>query len=187
MGEYQQMGTMLLQQGKITQTQLDIALKQRSRSRRRIGGILVSLGYVTDRDVAECLAIQYGLKMVDPAKVKPDPQALRLLDTTVAISRRVLPLRFTEDCIECIVADPLDFPTTDMITNLVGKRVMLHIAPMSSLLAAIRRIYDVRISRSESIVNMPKPRKHVVLQKDRRKLLEHLSEMDIACMGEGVS
>jgi len=125
---------MLLNKGKITAEQLDAATRSGHNRGRRIGETLVALGYVTEWDIAECLAEQFDFKVVDPSTLIPSEYALSLLTPEVALSHKVLMLRSSEDAVECVMSDPIDFPTSDMIANIAGKRTCISLAPASALL-----------------------------------------------------
>ncbi len=89
MGHYFRIGEMLINKGKITADQLATALNAKASSRQRIGELLVGLGFVSEWDIAECLAEQYGFDVVDPETVTPDPTALKILDGAFAMSHRI--------------------------------------------------------------------------------------------------
>ncbi|MBI4870762.1 MAG: hypothetical protein HY814_04260 [Candidatus Riflebacteria bacterium] len=62
------MGEILVEQGRITTAQLDEALtiqQQHPESRRRLGIILYSLGYVTLKDVVDALKVQHRQRSSD--------------------------------------------------------------------------------------------------------------------------
>jgi type IV pilus assembly protein PilB len=174
MADHYQLGQILLRKRKITPSQLDIALKVRRTSRQRIGQVLTGLGFTTELDIAECLAEQFGFHLVDPLKVTPDAEALGLLNVQLAMAHRVLPLRVNDDCLECAMADPIDFPTTDMIAQLVGRRITVHVAPVSALMDAIVAAYKSpgQSSRRRTVRSAPKP------QVDRMAIL---SQLDAGC------
>jgi type IV pilus assembly protein PilB len=150
MQDYRPLGEILIAKGKLTQEQLESALLVRHGQRRRLGDLLVSMGYVSEYDIAEGLGEQYSLEVVDVAKLAPDPIALRILDAESAFIGRVLPLRFVENNIECIIADPIDISAMDMISHVTTKHVIFRITPMSALLDAIRRAYGLsKVDRRE--------------------------------------
>lgn len=174
MGEHQPIGKMLVAKGKLTPQQLEIGLRGRSSIRRRLGEVIVALGFVTEEDITDCLAEQYGLTIVDPASMAPEQSALDLLAPETAIAHRILPLRYSQDCIECIMADPIDFPTTDMICRLAGKRALLYLAPSSVLIAAIERAYGMHrphLLTPKVTPSLPKG------QKDREALLAKIDRL----------
>jgi type IV pilus assembly protein PilB len=170
MTDYKRIGEILLSKGRITPAQLQTAVEARRLSHQRIGHLLTSLGFVTESEVAEALADQFGLRVVDPEKMRPTRQALGLLDSHQALVHRILPLKYSKDCLECIMADPVDFPTTDMIARLAGKRIVVHVAPSSAITNAIIDAYGVTGTAERARkLSQPKP------QMDRSSLLQQLS------------
>lgn len=163
MPEYKPIGELLISKGKLTQEQLETALLQRHGQRRRLGDVLVSLNYVSEQDIAECLGSQYEIDTVDPLANRPEPEALALVDSSFAVENRVLPMRCYDETLECAIADPIDVATIDMMSRNVGRHLLLKIAPMSVLLEGIRVAYgidkiDRRASRSPVIKRSAKPK-----------------------------
>jgi hypothetical protein len=180
MSVYPRIGEMLVRQGVITQAHLDDALKQQRRKRKRLGEILVQLGFAKESDVADCLAAQFGYQVIDLTDLVPEQDALDLLGADFALSRRVLPIRNRDDSLECVVADPVDVFTTDLIPRPAGKRLVIYVASASELIRAIREAYglaeaepDARAVRTKtkrgSRPSGPKP------QCDREILLEMIT------------
>jgi hypothetical protein len=58
---WRRLGRLLVEDGLITEDQLDAALEQQIRTRRLLGEIVVELGYVSPDDVERALAIQSGV------------------------------------------------------------------------------------------------------------------------------
>lgn len=156
MGNYRLLGQMLISKGMITSDQLDTVTREGHCRGRRIGEALVALGYVTERDITECLAEQFDFEVVDPSTLSPHPFALRLLSPHVAISHKVLMLTCSSDSVECVMSDPLDFPTSDMITEIVGRRTSIKLAPPSALVAAIRRAYGMEADANVKSASAPR-------------------------------
>lgn len=180
MQDYRPLGGILIDKGKLTQEQLDAALQVRRGQKRRLGDVLVAYGFVTEDDVAESLAEQYDLKVVDVANAAPDPIALRLLDAGSALKSRILPLKFGESKLECVIADPIDVSAMDMVARATSREVVFHIAPITALLQAIRVAYGLPVvDRRTSRVNMTS--KHN--REDRGALLDLIdSELGVVVM-----
>jgi hypothetical protein len=179
MADYRRIGEILLRKGKLTQEQLDTAVAARMGQRRRLGRMLTSLGFVSDKDIAECLGEQYGLDVIDPRKLTPDREALGLLGGDFALERRILPLRFSEECLECVIADPIDFPTTDMIARMAGRRTVFYLSPESALVASIQAAYGLASARPGNTEHRHRTPRPVVLKpaKDRDAILARLDLM----------
>jgi hypothetical protein len=161
MKQYRPLGELLIAKGKITSEQLNAGLLARAEHKRRLGDTLITMGYVSEEDVAECLGEQYDLEVVDVSKLTPDPTALQTLDSEVALENRILPLRYIDNSIECVIADPIDISAMDMISRITDKPVTFRIASISLLLDAIRRAYSPVIVEKRSIKHgRPANRRH---------------------------
>jgi hypothetical protein len=62
---WRRLGRVLVEDGLLTEDQLDTALENQVRTRRLLGDILVELGFVSPSDVERALAIQAGLPAGD--------------------------------------------------------------------------------------------------------------------------
>jgi type IV pilus assembly protein PilB len=172
MKRFQMLGEMLIDKGKLSREQLTAALLKQKDGRQRLGDVLVTLGFVTEWDVAECIGAQYAYEMIDPTKVTPDPDALRLIDSSLALSCGVLPIRNTESRFECVLADPIDVRTTDRIIQIAGKPVTFLVSPTSALQTAIRKAYNVEMSDAPASGRARRRIRKSSGQDDREFLLE---------------
>lgn len=139
---YQRVGDLLVEQGVISQKQREEALNIQKTSDRRIGEIIVSMGFAEEETVAKCLASQYDLKYQSTNSVEPEPEALRLVSPTFALSRLILPYKVTKSELYCLIADPLDIQATDYVANAVGKRLVLTVSGSLELFEAVSKYYD---------------------------------------------
>jgi type IV pilus assembly protein PilB len=116
-------GDILLSEGTISREQLDLALTMQRNDPRRLGEILLSLGYVTAADLARALAQHMKLEYVVISELSDeevDSKALDLLDEQTLRKYMVLPLRFEERRLIVAVADPTNLYALEdlrMMTN----------------------------------------------------------------------
>lgn len=141
MNQYRKLGDLLVEQGLITNLQLSVALSAQQSTNRRLGEILLERGYASEEQISACLAEQYGYPHWQPESQHPEPAALEQISANIALSYCVLPLRIAEDAFECALADPIDVITTDLLSQLVRRRLVLYIAPQGRLTKAIRSAY----------------------------------------------
>src|SRR5919206_1200071 len=81
-----QLGQILLEQGLLTDEQLNRALEQHRNTPKSLGRVLIDLGYIRERDLVRALAEQVGLEFVDLAEYQIEPGATTLLPES--LSRR---------------------------------------------------------------------------------------------------
>lgn len=150
MVQYKRIGEMLCERGLITEKQLANALKARASSNLRFGEILVGLGLASEDAITECLADQYGYEIADLNGVEPEPQALALVPSVMALSGLLLPVKLSETSLECIISDPLDLPLTDQIFRMAGRPVSFKLAAPTPLFELIGKAYGVETAKRKS-------------------------------------
>jgi len=67
------LGEILIERGKLDAATLERALRLQQDSGEKLGALLVTLGVVAQRDVAEALAVQLALPLVDVASYPEFP------------------------------------------------------------------------------------------------------------------
>ena len=78
------LGDILVQAGKINQSDLMSALKKQALSGRRLGEILVDEGLVSENDILSVLELQLGIKKVNLDSIDIDENAIRSVSESIA-------------------------------------------------------------------------------------------------------
>ena len=133
----------LLTDGRVlTQEQLDFALAEKAESGKRLGEIIVELGFTTERAIAGALAEQYGLEYVDLEGLKLDRDAVALLTETLARRYEALPIRILDDGVLLLaVTDPTNLANADDLRFALGANFRLAVAERKQIDLAISRAY----------------------------------------------
>ncbi len=135
------LGSLLLREGLISAEQLELALLDQQQVGRRLGEILVDLGWVTSRDVARALSEQYELDFLDLASFPIDEGAARLLPEELAYRYQALPVAFLpEEVVLVAIADPTDVGACDELRRLLPHPIRLAVADAADLEQAIARL-----------------------------------------------
>jgi type IV pilus assembly protein PilB len=140
------LGAILVREGHITVERLEEALAGERAGGRRLGEILIDLGWVTPNAVAQALAEQHGLDYVDLAREEVDPEAATLLPEAFARRYQALPLRFVgPDLVLVAVGDPGDAVASDGLRLALGLNVRVAVAATSDLEEAIARAHREQV------------------------------------------
>lgn len=175
---YRKMGEILRDKGLLSEARLQNALDMQSGTQMRFGEVLLALGYVSEQQIARCLAEQYEMQMVDLKAVHPAREALDLLTPMRAVSHRVLPVTFDGQKLTCVISDPIDLPLLDELRLNLNAELETWLAPPIALGLKIAKAYglSVRDLRSKGILPpAPKVRRKVRPQRDRAALLTALA------------
>ena len=119
-------GELLIKNGIITQEQLDEALEQQKKKKKRLGEILIELGYLNSENLLWMISEQADIPFVEVRPQMLDSQLINKFPENVLYNNLILPLYETEDKIYIAVGDPADplvvkkmegFTTKEVITS----------------------------------------------------------------------
>ena len=136
------LGDALIQQGVLTDEQLQMSLAEQKRSGRKLGRIFIDSGYVTEEAIARALAKQLQAPFVDLKAFKPKPELIKLLPEAQARRFRALVLGQRGEALLVGFADPTDLTAFDDIARIVHRGIELVVVMESQLLALLDTVYS---------------------------------------------
>ncbi len=145
-----QLGATLVQDGWITEEQLDLGLRESKRNKVMLGQTLVHLGFISEKLLAHYLAEGTQTGLVDLTATFIPPEILDLVPYELATQFQILPLSLRGKVLSLAMADPLNIIAVDTIERRTGLNVATQTAPAQELVEAIERHY----AHSESIKHL---------------------------------
>jgi type IV pilus assembly protein PilB len=138
------LGEILMDNGLISEEQLEVALQAQRESGKRLGQILVEHGAVTEDDIAWALSTQLGYPYVHLNPSIVDGEAVRMLPEALLRERHMLPvLKFGQE-MTLAMADPTDEHTVEE----VGARTRLQVRRSLALASNIAEMLDHFFARA---------------------------------------
>ena len=137
---WQPLGELLMARKDVTASQVNQALMHQSASGKRVGSLLVELGAIDEKDLAEALAEQLSLAMVDLGTETPEAEAIALVPESVARASQCIPMLLADGTLVVAVADPSD-ALVQQLQALTRLEVTLVVAPASDVRHAIDSSY----------------------------------------------
>jgi type IV pilus assembly protein PilB len=134
-----QLGQILLEQGLITNEQLEKALVEHRSTARSLGRTLIDLGYIRERDLVMALAEQVGLDFVDLSEYQIDHLAASLLPEQLARRYRALPIGERDGKLLVAMSDPANVFALDDIRSITNRDVQPIVATASDVERAIAK------------------------------------------------
>jgi type IV pilus assembly protein PilB len=134
-----QLGQILLEQGLITNEQLERALVEHRSTARSLGRTLIDLGYIRERDLVMALAEQVGLDYVDLSEYQIDHLAASLLPEQLARRYRALPIGERDGKLLVAMSDPANVFALDDIRSITNRDVQPIVATASDVERAIAK------------------------------------------------
>jgi type IV pilus assembly protein PilB len=131
----------LLQDGLVTQAQLDAAIAEQGKSGKPLGRILIEMSAIGEVDLVRTLARQMGLDFVDLAEYPLDRGASALITESVARRYAALPIGWEDDKLVVAMADPSNVFALDDIRTITGSEVKTVVATRAQLLEVIDGVH----------------------------------------------
>jgi type II secretory ATPase GspE/PulE/Tfp pilus assembly ATPase PilB-like protein len=129
------LGQILLQ---ITEERISAALDQQQRHRSTpLGQILVEMGAVDETTLRDVLARKLGIPVVNLAKFKIDPNAVRTVDPAFARAHCLIPIQRSPDGLVVATENPLDQASFERLRFLTQQQVLPVIANRAEIEAAL--------------------------------------------------
>jgi general secretion pathway protein E len=150
----QRLGEILVERGKLDPANLERALKlQEGESREKIGVILLRLGMVSGRDLADALGDQLDIPLATAADYPELPLLEERLSAKFLRDAQAVPLREDDEELALAIADPTDSYVISAVQMASGKRVRPYIAAPNEIDAALERLYGGGKSSMGQIVD----------------------------------
>jgi type IV pilus assembly protein PilB len=135
------LGELLVGLGYVPSDQVKAGLSMQKRNGKRIGETLVEMGHATWMQVSKALAKQFSLPFVDLTKSKPATAVIESVPADIAITYSVLPVKRTANGVILAVADPTNMAVVDQLRFDLGTEIQLAMAAPDALAATIQACY----------------------------------------------
>lgn len=146
-------GELLLQNKIITQEQLDYALKVQKSRDKRLGDVLIELGYVKEDELTKTLGERLNVSYADLSKFKIKVEALDLLSKSYAEENKIIPIECNDRMVVIATSDPMNFYLMDDIKVRTGRNVKFVLSTKTDIERAINQNYDETSSEVRANLN----------------------------------
>jgi general secretion pathway protein E len=147
------LGHLLVAQQKLTEADLQRARRVQDGSGEPLDILLVKLGLVSERDLAEALAAQLQLPLVRPADYPDTPVLDREVSPRFFKDARAIPLAEEAQGLVVALANPTDEYVLGALRLATGKAILPRVAIPSELEVAFERLYGSGRSAMGQIVD----------------------------------
>jgi general secretion pathway protein E len=136
-----QLGQLLVQRGKLSETDLSRALRVQETSTDNLDAILVKLGLVSERDVAESLAIQGNLALVKADEYPDIPVLEEVFSPRFLKEIKAIPLSEDNGSLVLAMANPMDAYALSALQLASGKSILPRVGVPSEIENIHERLY----------------------------------------------
>ncbi|MBS3987323.1 MAG: Flp pilus assembly complex ATPase component TadA, partial [Erysipelothrix sp.] len=135
------LGQLLLEENIISQDQLNEALTRQKVLKKRLGEVIIDLGYVSEKDILLSLAKRLKIEYVENPILMIDFDVIRLVPESFARKHEIFPLYLRLGTLTIATNDPLDFNCLEDLSMITGLEVKTVISSKSDINKAIERAY----------------------------------------------
>jgi type IV pilus assembly protein PilB len=151
MADHKALGTLLLEKKIITEDQLKRGLNQQKVSGKRLGDILVEMGYATEDDIVSQLSEQMGLAFIDLNSYQVDREVLKVIPEKVARRFNAIPLFKVGGMVTVAMENPLDIQSVDELNRVTGLEIQPVFGTRSAIAKCIDKYYGTSGELKEAI------------------------------------
>ena len=142
-------GQILVDLGFLTDEQLQIVLEEQEQQPGALfGKIAEDMQLITEEQLVQALAEQMGMQTVSLEDVELPEEVLETITETMAQLYRVVPIRFEGNTLTVATCDPQNLSVQDELRTFLGVSIDVVVATERDVMQTISRYYD---SESESV------------------------------------
>ena len=152
-GQHRRLGELLVERGCLQPPMLERALKLQRENGERLGQLLLQLGMISERDLAEALGQQLNVPVVASGDYPDTPVTEDALASEFLRSSGAVPLALEERGVRVAMTDPSDAYTIQALGMALGQSVLPVVGTGSDIETAIQRLYGDGASEMAQIVD----------------------------------
>jgi type IV pilus assembly protein PilB len=151
------LGQILVDLGYLTEDQLwDVLEEQKQSPGEIIGQVAIRMGLVTEAQVTEALAEQWGMPVVSLAETNIPPNVLEIVPQTMADIYKIMPVSLKNNVLTVAMADPQNVAALDDLRNFLGYDVRGAVSNLADVEHAIERHYADKQDSIEEVIDQLK-------------------------------
>ena len=148
-------GQILVDLGFVDDDQLEMLLDEQQRNPgERLGKIAVEMGLVTDEQLALALAEQMGMQVIGLDEVNISEEVVGLVTQAMAELYRVIPIKLEGNTFTVATCDPQNLSIQDELRTFLGYDIRLLVATERDIEKAITKYYSEDAETFEGLVGV---------------------------------
>ncbi|MBF0568697.1 MAG: Flp pilus assembly complex ATPase component TadA [Nitrospirae bacterium] len=145
------LGEILLDAKTLSTEQLEACLTNQKASKKKLGDIIVQMGFSTETEIARALSSQLNLPYVDLSKVSVKTSATGLIDKDFALKHSIMPISATTRLMQIAMVNPMDIDSIREVKYMVNRDVDIVISTATAIESAINKYYTSEGARPDKV------------------------------------
>jgi type IV pilus assembly protein PilB len=147
----QTLGDMLLETGRITRSQYELAQREKNRTGAKFGEVCERLGFISHEDVLQFIGQQTEILYLDFSKTPIDNEAIKLISGDLARSSKLIPVEEKDGKLTVAMANPNDINAIDQLRQITKLVIEPRIADEDTILSFVDEFYGMTIDPEKEI------------------------------------
>ena len=136
------LGDLLVELGYITEDQVKDAIKVQKATGKRLGRIFVEQGLITEESLLNLLELQLGIPRIDLELIDIDMKAVSTISEALAKKYNLIPVKFRDGKLIVAMSDPLNIFAEEDVALSSGYKIEVGIAMEKEINEAIAKYYS---------------------------------------------
>ncbi len=150
---HRRIGQVLVDMGFVSDEQLELLLdEQQQHPGQLLGQVAIDIGLLSEEQLAQALAEQLSLQAVTVTDLTIAKDVLELVTEPMAQMYRIVPIEFDGSTLTIATADPQNLSTQDELRTFLGYNIRVVVATETGMIAALERYFGESNESVESLV-----------------------------------
>ncbi|RLS37441.1 MAG: pilus assembly protein PilB [Planctomycetota bacterium] len=147
------LGQILVDLGYLSEDQLwDVLEEQKQSPGEILGQVALKLGLITNEQLTEALAEQWGMPVVNLAETNIPPKVVDLVPSTMAEVYKIMPISMRDGVLTVAMGDPQNLAALDDLRNFIGMEVRGAVSSPQAVEQAILKHYAAKQDSIEDVI-----------------------------------
>ncbi|MCJ7777701.1 MAG: Flp pilus assembly complex ATPase component TadA [Sedimentisphaerales bacterium] len=146
-GKRKKLGQLLREKSYLDESSLQVALAEQKVEHRPLGQILLSLGFVTQAQLNEALALQTGIEKIDLYNISVSSGIISLVPADLVSKYHILPLWKEDGRLAVAMTDPFQPRVREDLRLVSGYMIKRYFAVPDQMENAISKFYGSNVAR----------------------------------------
>ena len=151
---HRRIGQVLVDMGFITDEQQELLVdEQHEHPGQLLGKVAIDMGLINEEQLAQALAEQLSLHTTSVAEITIKKDVLAMVTAPMSQMYRIIPIEFDGDTLTVAMCDPQNLSVQDELRTFLGFNIRVVVTTESAMTAALERYYGESTDSVESIVS----------------------------------
>ncbi len=131
----------LVKENVISLDQFKATVEEQRRTKKRLGEVLISLGFINESELLDFLSKEYGVPVVNLDEMDIDEAVLKDVPRKTVLEHRLIPIGRTGSNLVVAMSDPSNIIAIDDLRFATGYNIKPVVAPERAIENVIEKYY----------------------------------------------